>query len=180
MNDSIEDRRLRLFIAGEVSPDPNEWSGPHVFVLAETKEQALKMVDSFTITEIPLMGAPRIRVMSSGVHSGMIRSPLDMSSDRLCGDWILSSSCCTQSGSPFRRSSCVQISCRKVINQEIELKNPDAERLQGRLPATDRPVVPYRLVILPLKGHCFNRIRGCFGPFGFSSMWTPISLNSVG
>ena len=56
MSDSvIESKRMKLFVAGEVSGNPDDWKTHHVFVIAETPEQARELVD-FTsiISEVPM------------------------------------------------------------------------------------------------------------------------------
>lgn len=48
MSDSITqtDKRLKLFVGGEVSADPREWKYYHELVLAETEEEAIEMMDA--------------------------------------------------------------------------------------------------------------------------------------
>jgi hypothetical protein len=52
---SVEnEKRMRLFVVGEVFSDPENWSrlSQRTLILAETKEQALDMIDTLTITEV--------------------------------------------------------------------------------------------------------------------------------
>lgn len=54
---SVEnEKRMKLFVAGEVCDDPEKWSyEDHMFVIAGSKEEAKKLIDfTSTITEIPM------------------------------------------------------------------------------------------------------------------------------
>jgi hypothetical protein len=54
MIDSVE-KRMKLFVVGEHSPDPKEWKNPHVFVLAETADEAVEMAhEGFSVAEISM------------------------------------------------------------------------------------------------------------------------------
>ena len=53
---SVEnEKRMKLFVAGEVNSDPTQWDGlslERILVLAENKEQAAGMIDSLAIIEV--------------------------------------------------------------------------------------------------------------------------------
>jgi len=55
---SVEnEKRLKLFVAGEVFSDPQKWSGlsdNKVLILAESKEQAKSMVDGLPVVEVEM------------------------------------------------------------------------------------------------------------------------------
>jgi hypothetical protein len=47
--------KLKLFVVGEQSSDPDRWSGEHAFVIAHDAEEASAMVDySSPVTEMPM------------------------------------------------------------------------------------------------------------------------------
>lgn len=55
-------KRMRLFVAGEISGNPSDWYSHHMLVLAESPEQARGMVDFTTIIREVQMDSPALLV----------------------------------------------------------------------------------------------------------------------
>jgi hypothetical protein len=52
---SVEnEKRMKLFVVGEVFDDPGKWNrlSERMLLLAESEEQALSMIDTLTVVEV--------------------------------------------------------------------------------------------------------------------------------
>jgi hypothetical protein len=58
---SVSEKRMKLFIAGEVSSDPAEWDhfGNCMLVLAESSEEALSITGGMPVVEV-CMDSPAV------------------------------------------------------------------------------------------------------------------------
>jgi hypothetical protein len=49
------EKRMKLFVVGEVSPNPDEWRSNHDLVIASDADEAREMIDyTVIVTEIPM------------------------------------------------------------------------------------------------------------------------------